>query len=109
LAPVLPPHTLLLADWYFTQRLFGARIEADVAKESRVVHLSTGRIHAFEIVIAALLGITAMLPPVFSLFLGGLSPGVMVGFVGCFVLVHLTVMCAVVNVTPHDVFLIIIA
>lgn len=50
-----------------------------------------------------------MLPPVFSLFLGGLSPGVMVGFVGCFVLVHLTVMCTVVNVTPHDVFLIIIS
>ena len=50
-----------------------------------------------------------MLPPVFALFLGGLSPGVMVGVVGCFVLIHLAVMCTIVHVTPHDVFLIIIA
>jgi hypothetical protein len=50
-----------------------------------------------------------MLPPLYSLFLGGLSPGMMVGIVGCFVLVHLAVMCTVVYVTPHDVFLIIIA
>jgi len=91
-------------------RLFGARIETDDEGEgSRVVHLSATHIHVAEIVIAALLGITAMLPPVFSLFLGGLSPGMMVVIVGCFVLVHLAVMCTVVKVTPHDVFLIIIA
>jgi len=74
-----------------------------------VVHLSDARIHALEIVIAAVLGTTALLPPVFSLFLGNLSPGMMVGIVGCFVLVHLAVMCTVVYITPHDVFLIIIA
>lgn len=80
-----------------------------MAKDSRVVHLSPARIRAFEIMITALLGITAMLPPVFALFLGGLSPGMMVAIVGCFVLIHLAVMCTVVDVAPHDVFLIIIA
>ena len=50
-----------------------------------------------------------MLPPISSLFLGDLRPGVMVGIVGCFVLVNLAVMCTVVDVTPHDVFFIIIA
>ena len=74
-----------------------------------MTHLSAARIRVFEIAIAALLGITAMLPPVFSLFLGDLRPGMMVGMVGCFVLVNLAVMCTVVDVTPHDVFLIIIA
>jgi hypothetical protein len=87
----------------------GARIEDHDAEGSHVVHVSDTRIHVFEVVIAAILGITAMLPPVFSLFLGGLSPGTMAGIVGCFVLVHLAVMCTVVEVTPHEVYMIIIA
>jgi len=54
------------------------------------------------------LGTGALFTPIFLLYLGNLSRGKMSCVVGIFVLVFLVIMSVVVDITAHDIFIVII-
>ncbi|PVH80178.1 hypothetical protein DL98DRAFT_654972 [Cadophora sp. DSE1049] len=78
------------------------------SKESNVIHLSTFRLGLAPKITAVCLGTGALFTPIFLLYLGDLSRGEMSCVVGIFVLVFLVIMSVIVDITPHDIFIVIV-
>ncbi|KAH7308776.1 hypothetical protein BKA65DRAFT_173734 [Rhexocercosporidium sp. MPI-PUGE-AT-0058] len=75
---------------------------------SNVVHLSTFRLGLAPKIAAVCLGTGALFTPIFLLYLADLSRGKMSCIVGIFVLVFLVIMSVIVDITPHDIFIVIV-
>ncbi|KAL5317197.1 hypothetical protein ACEPPN_014292 [Leptodophora sp. 'Broadleaf-Isolate-01'] len=78
------------------------------SKGSKVIHLSTFRLSLAPKIAAVCLGTSALFTPIFLLYLGNLSRGEMSCVVGIFVLVFLVIMSVIVDITPHDIFIVIV-
>ncbi|KAH6710665.1 hypothetical protein BKA61DRAFT_100345 [Leptodontidium sp. MPI-SDFR-AT-0119] len=78
------------------------------SKGSKVIHLSTFRLSLAPKIAAVCLGTSALFTPIFLLYLGNLSRGEMSCVVGIFVLVFLVTMSVIVDITPHDIFIVIV-
>ncbi|KAH7409613.1 hypothetical protein BKA64DRAFT_403189 [Cadophora sp. MPI-SDFR-AT-0126] len=82
--------------------------KSKTSKESNVIHLSTFRLGLAPKIAAVCLGTGALFTPIFLLYLGDFSRGTMSCVVGIFVLVFLVIMSVIVDITPHDIFIVII-
>ncbi|KAG4439049.1 hypothetical protein IFR05_005477 [Cadophora sp. M221] len=82
--------------------------QAKSSTGSNVTHLSTFRLGLAPKIAAVCLGTSALFTPIFLLYLGGLSRGKMSCIVGIFVLVFLVIMSVIVDITPHDIFIVIV-
>lgn len=77
--------------------------------DTKVVHLSSFRFGIVSKISAAFLAVGLILAPVLILFLANLGRVRMAGVVGAFVLVFLVGVFLVVDLTTHEIFIIVVA
>lgn len=82
--------------------------ERQKSQDANVVHLSSKSIGILARLLSAVLGYTIVIASVFLLFLTDFSPGKKAGVVGVFVLLFLIGMSLVTDVTPHDLFMVLL-
>jgi hypothetical protein len=87
----------------------GAQEEKGNAEDAKVVHLSSLRFGILSKISAAFLAVGLILAPVLILFLANLGRVRMAGVVGAFVLVFLVGVFLVVDLTTHEIFIIVVA
>jgi hypothetical protein len=102
--PIIPD-----TGWRYFQRLMGAQEEKGNAEDAKVVHLSSLRFGILSKISAAFLAVGLILAPVLILFLANLGRVRMAGVVGAFVLVFLVGVFLVVDLTTHEIFIIVVA
>ncbi|KAE8441483.1 hypothetical protein EG329_004907 [Mollisiaceae sp. DMI_Dod_QoI] len=82
--------------------------ERQKTDNASIVHLSSTNIGVLARLLSALLGYGVLITSVFLLFLTDFSQGKKAGVVGVFVLLFLIVMSMVTDVTPHDLFMVLL-
>jgi hypothetical protein len=90
------------------QRFVRGEKERQKTDNGNIVHLSSKSIGVVARIMSALLGYGIVIASVFLLFLTDFSPGKKAGIVGVFVLFFLLVMSLVTDVTPHDLFMVLL-
>jgi hypothetical protein len=86
--------------------LFKSKSERRKSENELIHHYSERRLSMAQRILVAILAVGIMLIPVFVLFLDEyLSRGKMACVVGSFVVVFMVTICAVVDITPHDLFI----
>jgi hypothetical protein len=104
----VPCHSRL-KHWRRFQDWLSGQEEKGKTEDHRVVHLSSFRFEILSKISAAILAVGFILTPVFILFLANLGRVKMAGVVGAFVLVFLVGVLLVVDLTTHEIFIIIVA
>lgn len=82
--------------------------ERQKTENENIVHLSSKSIGVVARILSALLGYGIVIASVFLLFLTDFSPSKKASIVGVFVLLFLLVMSLVTDVTPHDLFMVLL-
>lgn len=82
--------------------------ERQKTENENIVHLSSKGIAVVARVLSAVIGYGIVIASVFLLFLTEFSPGKKAAIVGVFVLLFLLVMSLVTDVTPHDLFMVLL-